>query len=212
MSAPKVSSRSHFNNSHRADALTSLVALGSIVGSSLGGYAWLDPLGGIAVSFFILQQGLSLTKQATMELLDVGIDSKTQKAIEGVVDELVDHRTLLGCRNVRGVKSGGKLDWLTIPSRAIADTLPGQIQLDLTIVVPADMTVRESHTIEMRVRDAIMAARRDAREVKVHVHGFEGEIPAEETLKDPAVNTVDPAAPPQGQNGINSDFTRHGCE
>jgi divalent metal cation (Fe/Co/Zn/Cd) transporter len=95
------------NSSHRADALTSLVALGSIVGSSVGGYAWLDPLGGIAVSFFILQQGLSLTKQATMELLDIGIDCSTQKAIEGVVDELVDGKYLLGCRNVRGVKSGG---------------------------------------------------------------------------------------------------------
>lgn len=78
------------------------------MGSSVGGYAWLDPLGGLAVSFFILQQGLSLSKTALMELLDVGIDAKTQKAIENVVDGQVDGKSLLGCRNVRGVKSGGK--------------------------------------------------------------------------------------------------------
>jgi hypothetical protein len=72
------------------------------------------------------------------------------------------------------------------------------------------MSVRDSHAIEVRVRDAIMGARRDTREVKVHVHGYEGETPARGDdpaavpLVDPAVNTPQP-------NGINSDFTRHGC-
>lgn len=96
------------DTSHRADALTSLVALGSILGSSLGGIKWLDPLGGIAVSFFILHQGLSLSKVACMELLDVGIDAKTQKNIDEIACELVDGVELLGVRNVRGVRSGGE--------------------------------------------------------------------------------------------------------
>ncbi|KAL1409895.1 mitochondrial metal transporter [Vanrija albida] len=168
---------------HRADALTSLVALGSIVGSSLGGYSFLDPLGGIAVSFFILQQGLSLSKVATMELLDVGIDAKSQKSIEDIVDGLVDHHTLLGCRNVRGVRSGG------------------QIVLDLTIVVPASMTVRDSHAVEQHVRDAIMAAKKETREVKIHVHGDDGvALP----------HAADPPATPPSPNG-NNDFGRDGC-
>lgn len=89
-------------------------------------------------------------------------------------------------------------------------TRTGQIQLDLTIVVPAAMTVRDSHAVEMRVRDAIMAARRDAREVKVHVHGVEGAAPAH-THDPSAVTLVDPAPSTQQTNGINSDFTRHGC-
>jgi hypothetical protein len=94
--------------SHRADALTSLVALTSILGSSFGGYTFLDPLGGLAVSFFILQQGLSLSKVAMLELLDAGVDKPTQKKIELLVEGLVDGKDLLGVRNVRGVKSGGK--------------------------------------------------------------------------------------------------------
>jgi divalent metal cation (Fe/Co/Zn/Cd) transporter len=87
--------------------LTSLVALTSILGSSLGGYTFLDPLGGLAVSFFILQQGLRLSKTAFFELLDTGVDAKTQKKIEDIASGLIDGHELLGIRNVRGVKSGG---------------------------------------------------------------------------------------------------------
>ena len=61
------------------------------------------------MSFFILQQGLSLSKVALLELLDTGVDAKTQRAIERIATDLVDGRELLGVRNVRGVKSGGKL-------------------------------------------------------------------------------------------------------
>jgi hypothetical protein len=81
----------------------------SILGSSVGGYTFLDPLGGIAVSFFILQQGLALSKTAFLELLDAGIDARTQATYEEIIGELVNGHDLLGVRNVRGVKSGGEL-------------------------------------------------------------------------------------------------------
>jgi divalent metal cation (Fe/Co/Zn/Cd) transporter len=87
--------------------LTSVVALASILGSSIGGYTFLDPIGGIAVSFFILQQGMMLAKSSFFELLDAGVDQKTQRAIEKIVSDLVDGDELLGVRNIRGVKSGG---------------------------------------------------------------------------------------------------------
>ncbi|KAL7422625.1 mitochondrial metal transporter [Cryptotrichosporon argae] len=166
---------------HRADALTSLVALGSILGSSIGGFTFLDPLGGLAVSFFILQQGLSLSKVAVMELLDVGIEAKTQKAIEDVVNGEVDGESLLGCRNVRGVRSGG------------------QTLLDLTITVPAAMTVRDSHAVEQRVRDAVMLARKEVREVKIHVHAADDDD--ERTASSEAGEA----------RKIRNDFGRDGC-
>jgi hypothetical protein len=43
-----------------------------------------------------------------LELLDAGVDKSTQKKIELLVEGLVDGKDLLGVRNVRGVKSGGK--------------------------------------------------------------------------------------------------------
>lgn len=141
--------REDANASHRADALTSLVALGSILGSSFGGYAWLDPVGGIAVSFFILQQGLSLSKVAVYEMLDVGIDAKTKASIESIVCGTHIHG-LTGCRNIRGVRSGG------------------QIMLDLTLLVPGQMTVKEGHEIETKMRDAIM---KNSKEVSLLCNG-----------------------------------------
>lgn len=171
---------------HRADALTSLVALTSILGSSFTSYHWLDPVGGIAVSFFILQQGLSLSKQAFMELLDVGIDAKTKKSIEGTIGDLVDGKNLIACRNVRGTRSGG------------------QMMLDLTIVVPPEMSVAKSHAIELSVRDRIMSSRTDTREVKVHVHGA-GENDG------PNGPFGSPNATDGNGNGVNNDFSRHGC-
>lgn len=167
------------DNSHRADALTSLVALGSILGSSIGGWTFLDPLGGIAVSFFILQQGLSLSKTAFLELLDAGIDANTQKIYEKIVGDLVNGDDLLGVRNVRGVKSGG------------------QTVLDLTIDVPITMTVSDSHAVEQRVRDVIIRARREIREVKIHVHALDG--------------TEEFKVPENGTKVIRSDFGQDGC-
>lgn len=94
--------------SHRSDALTSGVALFSILGSAAGAPV-LDPLGGLAVSFFILKQGLSLSKTAVLEMLDKGVDEATRNEIEGVVKPLISQESgLLGVRNVRAVKSGGQ--------------------------------------------------------------------------------------------------------
>lgn len=47
------------------------------------------------------------------------------------------------------------------------------MHLDLTISVPAGMSVRDSHEVEQRVREAVMLARKEVREVKIHVHGQE---------------------------------------
>ncbi|WWC72424.1 uncharacterized protein I206_106386 [Kwoniella pini CBS 10737] len=168
---------------HRADALTSLVALTSILGSSFGGYHFLDPLGGIAVSFFILQQGLSLSRTAFFELLDAGVDASTKERYFSIADDLVDGKDLLEIRNVRGVKSGG------------------QTVLDLTITVPPTMSVHNSHAVEQRVREAIMNVRREVREVKIHVHGLE-----ENEMIGQAGKSVEGTS-----NVPKSDFGREGC-
>jgi hypothetical protein len=60
------------------------------------------------------------------------------------------------------------------------------------------MTVRDSHAVEWRVRDAIIKARREVREVKIHVHG-EGED--EEALGKKADAT----------GVVTSDFGKEGC-
>jgi divalent metal cation (Fe/Co/Zn/Cd) transporter len=61
------------------------------------------------------------------------------------------------------------------------------------------MSVREAHDVESSVREAVMTARREVRELKVHVHSYEeGEEdhPVEMNGKDRVVK---------------SDFGRDGC-
>jgi hypothetical protein len=82
--------------------------------------------------------------------------------------------------------------------KLISDTpvMPGLSSIDLTILVSPDISVRESHDIESRVRERIMSERKDAREVKIHIHGVEpGEM---EVLQEE-----------KRQGG--SDFGRDGC-
>lgn len=60
------------------------------------------------------------------------------------------------------------------------------------------MTVQDSHAVEWRVRDAIISARREVREVKIHVHG-QGADEGQETVKE-------------GVSGVvTSDFGKEGC-
>jgi hypothetical protein len=59
------------------------------------------------------------------------------------------------------------------------------------------MTVRESHAVEFKVREAVMSARKEVREVKIHVHGLEA---GEAVLTDDGKVKV-----------IRSDFGEDGC-
>lgn len=78
----------------------------------------------------------------------------------------------------------------------------GQTHLDLTISVPANMTVRDSHAVESRVRDAIISARREVREVKIHVHG-QGEDESSQGGKGETAK--------EGSGIVTSDFGKEGC-
>jgi hypothetical protein len=61
------------------------------------------------------------------------------------------------------------------------------------------MTVKDSHAVEWRVRDAIISARREVREVKIHVHG-QGE------------DEVEGVTGKEGASGVvTSDFGKEGC-
>lgn len=78
----------------------------------------------------------------------------------------------------------------------------GQTHLDLTISVPANMTVLESHAVEWRVREAIISARREVREVKIHVHG---------ETEDEASTREQKEKEGEGVGRVTSDFGKDGC-
>lgn len=94
--------------------------------------------------------------------------------------------------------------------------------MDLTLTVPPLLTVRESHEVESRVRELVMARRREVRELKIHIHALEeGEDLGDDEEHDDG--HADAATNQSKRNGngngngngkarvIRSDFGRDGC-
>ena len=52
----------------------------------------------------------------------------------------------------------------------IAEQSPGRTLIDLTVTVPSGLTVLDSHAVEQQIRDALLRARREIKEVRIHVH------------------------------------------
>ncbi|KAJ0791087.1 putative cation efflux protein [Helianthus annuus] len=82
---------------HRADAVSSLVALIGVGGSILG-VRFLDPLAGLVVSGMILKAGLQTGYQSILELVDAAIPSHHLDPIRKT-----------GCRHLRGRRAGSSL-------------------------------------------------------------------------------------------------------
>lgn len=72
---------------HRVDSLTAVVALLTVTGGVLFNVAWLDSIGGIAVSFLIIKAGWDSMKEAWFELIDRGEKpgSELYNKVEGII-------------------------------------------------------------------------------------------------------------------------------
>ncbi|XP_076884814.1 metal tolerance protein 2-like [Bidens hawaiensis] len=90
---------------HRADAISSLVALIGVGGSILG-VRFLDPLAGLVVSGMIFKIGLQTGYQSILELVDAAIPSHDLDAIRKTVLQV---KGVEGCRRLRGRRAGSTL-------------------------------------------------------------------------------------------------------
>jgi cation diffusion facilitator family transporter len=73
-----------------ADALTSLTAIGALLGGRYFGWVWLDPAMAILGSVVILKWGVGLIRQSTRQLLDVTPNPEVEKTIREKLDALGD--------------------------------------------------------------------------------------------------------------------------
>ncbi len=73
-----------------ADALTSLTAIGALLGGWLLGWVWLDPAMAILGSVVILKWGVGLVRQSGRQLLDVVPSPELEQAIRARLLELGD--------------------------------------------------------------------------------------------------------------------------
>jgi cation diffusion facilitator family transporter len=149
---------------HRTDAISSLPVFVALGGALIfPSWSFLDRVGAVIVSIFILHAAVKIIWPGISELIDVGAPQEIQANIQACA-----------------LKSKGVLEAHAIRTRYISKS----IQVDLHIVVDGSMTVREGHAIADDVRDCIIGDIKDVVDVVVHVD------PPESTLNAPTANEI----------------------
>ena len=134
---------------HRTDALSSLPVLIAVAGAkAFPSWSFLDRLGAVVVSIFILHASIKIIWPAVSELIDAGVPTETRKQIRAMA-----------------LKNEDVLQVHDIRTRYISSS----IQVDLHIVVNGSITVRAGHDIADDVRDRIIEEIPEVLDVVVHV-------------------------------------------
>lgn len=132
---------------HRSDALSSIAAVIGIVGAKAGKF-YMDPMAGIIVAGFIVKAGVDAFHKAYDELMDAAPPENVKEDI------------ILSALTVEGVREVKKV---------MARKTGIEMFLEITIGVDGTMTVREGHTITIRVKRAVMNKVLNVKGVMVHV-------------------------------------------
>jgi cation diffusion facilitator family transporter len=135
---------------HRSDALTSAaVALGIAVALWGGpGYEAADDWAALVACAVIAVNGLILLRFAVREIMDETVSAATQEQI----------RLVAG--NVHGVQA---IEKVRVRKSGVG------LYMDIHVQVDGEMTVRESHAIGHRVKDALLASGLRIEDVVVHI-------------------------------------------
>ena len=139
---------------HRSDALSSVVVLVSLFGSSIG-YQYLDGIGGLTVSFMILRAGGMIGWRSIEDLVDKYAENEELVSeIENVVASvaLESKYEIRGCHSVRTRKLG-----------------PGDVAVDMSIIVDRRLTASGAHNAASRLSRTIETNVNGVKEVLVHV-------------------------------------------
>ncbi|KAK9086463.1 hypothetical protein Syun_028857 [Stephania yunnanensis] len=142
---------------HRADAVSSVVALIGVGGSILG-IKLLDPLAGLVVSGMILKAGIQNGYESVMELVDAGVPSHV---LDPIKQTILQVEGVMGCHRLRGRRAGSSL------------------YLDVHIEVDPFLSVSAAHDIGESVRGQIQKSHSEVAEVFIHIDPAVSKLPHE---------------------------------
>jgi len=157
---------------HRSDALSSIAALIGILGGHFG-YPIMDPLAGGVVAIMIIKFGYDILFRGIRDLMDTALSEektqKIQKIIAGIPEVLKSHD--LRTRNIGG-----------------------EVFMDVHILVDADLTVSEGHTVAERVRRKLINEFKNLEDVLVHVDAEEDQklLPLNPATREDLKPFIDP--------------------
>ena len=134
---------------HRSDALSSIpAAIAIAVAYFFPKLHFVDALGAIVVSFFILISAWKIIQPTLQELSEAGVSKEDQAKIYRMAASLPG---ILGAHALRTRNAGGAI-WA-----------------DIHIIVDPDMTVREGHDLSHKVRDLLVGSDLNIVDVVVHL-------------------------------------------
>jgi cation diffusion facilitator family transporter len=146
---------------HRTDALSSLPVLVAVGGARVfPSWSFLDRVGAVVVSIFIIHASIKIVVPALSELIDAGAPAGTRKKIGELAHE-----------------NGSVLQVHKVRTRYISTS----IVVELHIVVQGSLTVRQGHDIADDVKDRIIAGIPEILDVIVHVDPADKPLAEEET-------------------------------
>ncbi len=140
---------------HRSDGLSSIPAALAVAGAALfPGLAFLDHLGAIVVSMFILQAAVKIVRPAVEQLVDRGAPEEICRGIEQLAFATPRVREVHAIRT-RHIGSG--------------------IEVDLHVLVDPTLSVEEGHEISEEVKRRLLEYVSDLADVVVHLEPYEEE-------------------------------------
>ncbi|GAB7357744.1 hypothetical protein MBLNU459_g0399t1 [Dothideomycetes sp. NU459] len=137
---------------HRVDSLTAIVALCTIIASHfIPNAQWLDPVGGLIISGMIVQAGYGNTKNALLELADVGVDEDIRLGVEQAAAEALSASKVPSEKApvVQGIKSGQNY------------------LMEIAVSVPGSLTLDELKQVEQSVRETVAARVKGVKRVTI---------------------------------------------
>lgn len=146
---------------HRTDSLSSVPAALAVLGARIyPDLAFLDHIGALLVSVFILQAAWEIARPALTKLSDAGAPEAERLRMDAIV------------RDVDRVR-----DVHAIRTRYIGCNALG---VDLHVLVDASLSVREGHDVASAVRNALIDKAPDVIDVVVHIEPYPPEVDARE--------------------------------
>jgi len=144
---------------YRSDAFSSLPVLVAVTGAILlPSWTFLDHLGAVVVSVFILHAAFKITWPSLKQLIDAGAPAEVRRRIGDIAGA-----------------SRGVLQVHDIRTRYIGTN----IQADLHLIVDGGLTVREGHDIARDVETRLIRELDEVVDVVVHVEPPEEALPEE---------------------------------
>ena len=145
---------------HRTDAISSVPVLVAVGGALMfPTWSFLDHVGAIVVSIFILHAAFKIIWPGLSELIDAGVPAETQKRIQEIASSNA------GVQQVHAIRS-----------RHVSSS----IFVDMHIVVDGSLTVRAGHQIADEVENRIAKEIPDVLDVVVHVDPPEAVVDAKD--------------------------------